>query len=204
MNIDDIDHRSRMGKFEFACYSIVLACLMFFADQYFSSKLNTEVKQIPAVRSVPAHVKEVPAIKPSVTNPLTRAEKAVLCTGWDQCMLLAELVVYEARGEPLTGKRMVAKVVLNRVEHTSWPDTLEDVIHEPHQFSYLKDMHRQRTPTKEDWVEGQAIAYNILHGIVDVDTDAVFYHEKSVKPFWAKSRDVVAEVGNHIFYNGSK
>jgi spore germination cell wall hydrolase CwlJ-like protein len=141
---------------------------------------------------------------PAQMKPLTKSEKQILCNAWEDCKLLTELIVYEARSEPLEGKRLVAKTVLNRVEHKSWPDTIKGVIYEPKQFSYIEDMHKQRTPTDGDWLEASSVAFNILHGYIDVESTATFYHERSIKPFWTKHKEMVADVGNHKFYTGGK
>ena len=178
----------RMSSVEWSKWALVVACLLFFADSYFFPKKD-EIIQLP--------VKQAPMKQ-------SRSDKAFLCKHWEDCALLQQVIVYEARSEPLDGKRLVAKVVLNRVSHTSWPNTIQEVVHEPYQFSYLQDMHKQRTPTEEDWIEAGAVAYNVLHGIVEVDSDATFYHTKAVNPFWAKHKEVVAQVGQHVFYSGSK
>ena len=141
---------------------------------------------------------------PTQMKPLTKAEKQILCSAWEDCKLLTELIVYEARSEPLEGKRLVAKTVMNRVEHKSWPDTIKGVIYEPKQFSYIEYMHKQRTPTDGDWLEASSVAFNILHGYIDVESTATFYHERSIKPFWADHKEMVADVGNHKFYTGGK
>jgi spore germination cell wall hydrolase CwlJ-like protein len=141
---------------------------------------------------------------PAQMEPLTKSEKQILCNAWEDCKLLAELIVYEARSEPLEGKRLVAKTVMNRVEHKSWPDTIKGVIYEPKQFSYIEDMHKQRTPTDGDWLEASSVAFNILHGYIDVESTATFYHERRIKPFWADHKEMVADVGNHKFYTGGK
>ena len=170
---------------EYLCWMIVIAGISFLLDKTFNKQET--IKQLPPVM-----------------KPLTKAEKKILCNAWEDCKLLTELIVYEARSEPLEGKRLVAKTVLNRVESASWPDTIKGVIYEPKQFSYIEDMHRQRTPTDGDWLEASSVAFNILHGIIDVDSKAVFYHERSVNPFWAKHKEMVADVGNHRFYEGRK
>ena len=175
-----------MGTVEFCSWAVFLGGLMFILDVYFTEPLQS-VKQIP-----------------SLMKPLTKSEKQILCNAWEDCKLLTELIVYEARSEPLEGKRLVAKTVLNRVEHKSWPDTIKGVIYEPKQFSYIEDMHKQRTPTDGDWLEASSVAFNLLHGYVEVEGDMTFYHERSIKPFWVKHKEMIADVGNHKFYTGGK
>ena len=48
--------------------------------------------------------------------------------------LLCNLVAAEARGESEYGQRLVADCVLNRVDSENFPDTIEGVIYDPHQF----------------------------------------------------------------------
>ena len=53
--------------------------------------------------------------------------------------LLARLISAEARGEPYSGQVAVGAVVLNRVEHPSFPNTIAEVIYQPGAFSCLMD-----------------------------------------------------------------
>lgn len=48
---------------------------------------------------------------------------------------LAAIIYCEARGEPYEGQVAVASVVLNRVESTRFPNTIEEVISQPNQFT---------------------------------------------------------------------
>lgn len=48
---------------------------------------------------------------------------------------LAAIIYCEARGEPYEGQVAVATVVLNRVESTLFPNTIEEVIAQPNQFT---------------------------------------------------------------------
>ena len=53
--------------------------------------------------------------------------------------LLARLISAEARGEPYEGQVAVGAVVLNRVEHPSFPNSIAGVIYQPGAFSCLDD-----------------------------------------------------------------
>ena len=53
--------------------------------------------------------------------------------------LLARLISAEARGEPYEGQVAVGAVVLNRVEHPSFPNSIAEVIYQPGAFSCLDD-----------------------------------------------------------------
>ena len=53
--------------------------------------------------------------------------------------LLSRLVYSEARGEPYKGQVAVAAVVLNRVAHSSFPNTLSGVIYQSGAFDVVSD-----------------------------------------------------------------
>ena len=172
-----------MSGLEAVCWSVLVGGLLFFLDVWLTSlyKENAPVKQIPVVEHTPR-------------------EKAILCTGYPTCMKLSEAIVWESRSEPVEGRRLVAQVILNRVHHKSWPNTVEEVIHQPKQFSYLMDMHLQRTPTQKDWTEARATAYNVLHELVpDKSQGATHYTEKGVQRSWMKNLEMVGVIGNHKF-----
>ena len=53
--------------------------------------------------------------------------------------LLARAVNGEARGEPYEGQVAVAAVILNRVRHSSFPNTISGVIYQPGAFTAVSD-----------------------------------------------------------------
>lgn len=68
--------------------------------------------------------------------------------------ILCRLVEAEAGGEDFEGKKLVAHVVLNRLEHEQFPDTIEDVVFETRhgitQFSPIKDGRYYRVKVSEE------------------------------------------------------
>ena len=52
---------------------------------------------------------------------------------------LAQNIYFEARDQPTVGQMAVAYVVLNRVHHPAWPDTVCDVIREGPTYSWKQD-----------------------------------------------------------------
>lgn len=69
---------------------------------------------------------------------------------WDSLELLALCVEAEAGNQDLTGKRMVADVILNRVDDVDWPDTVEEVIAQPYEFSsYWNGAIERAEPSEE-------------------------------------------------------
>ena len=56
-----------------------------------------------------------------------------------ELQLLACLVYAEAGNQDMNGKKLVADVVLNRVDDPRFPGTITDVIYQPMQFSCVND-----------------------------------------------------------------
>lgn len=123
------------------------------------------------------------------------------CTLNGDCELLAQAIVYEARGESREGRMAVGRVVLNRVESNKYPNTVKEVLTQPHQFSYIRDMHKQSVPTKKDWERAYTEAYVLLNNKAPVDMEGVlWYHSNTVSPYWSREFERTASVGNHYFY----
>ena len=113
---------------------------------------------------------------------------------------LAKNIYYEARGEPLRGKIAVAQVTLNRVIHrTEFDASICKVVYAKRQFSWTDEKHRE--PRGEAWAEAQVLAKAVLEGSIHIpEFKALYFHNLTVKPQWRKTRELVARIGNHIFY----
>ena len=57
----------------------------------------------------------------------------------NELQLLARCVNGEARGEPYAGQVAVAAVILNRVKHPSFPNTISGVIYQKGAFTATVD-----------------------------------------------------------------
>lgn len=123
-------------------------------------------------------------------------------------MCLAMNVYYEARSEGMMGKYAVAQVVMNRVEHDRFPDTVCEVVTQRRsaqlhrcQFSWYCDGKPDRPRNERAWAEAQLIANDVLTGAVpDVTDGALFYHADYVTPYWAEEFTETVTYGSHIFY----
>lgn len=121
---------------------------------------------------------------------------------------LTAAVYYEAANEPDEGQRAVAQVVLNRVRHPLWPNSVCGVVYQGSersdllcQFSFACDGSLVRLPMNAKWARAQRVASAALAGesFAPVGT-ATYYHTLAVRPGWAARLDPVAVVGAHIFY----
>jgi hypothetical protein len=120
---------------------------------------------------------------------------------------LTTAIYYEAASESEDGQRAVAQVVLNRVRHPTYPNSVCGVVYQGSerstgcQFSFTCDGSLARTPSAEGWARARRIAAAALAGSVYVPVGlATHYHTYRVFPHWASSLTKSAVIGAHIFY----
>ncbi|MBR1392918.1 MAG: spore cortex-lytic enzyme [Ruminococcus sp.] len=109
--------------------------------------------------------------------------------------LLARIISAEARGEPYTGQVAVGAVVLNRIEHPSFPDTLAGVIYQKGAFTAVTDGQFDQPIADSAY----RAARDALNGW-DPTGGCIYYYnpaKTSNKFIW--SRPVVITIGAHRF-----
>ena len=109
--------------------------------------------------------------------------------------LLAKLIAAEARGESYTGQVAVGAVVLNRVAHASFPDTIAGVIYQKGAFSGVNDSNWNVSPS----ATSRKAAQDAMNGW-DPSGGAIYYYNpaKTTNAFmW--SRPVIVVIGSHRF-----
>ena len=131
-----------------------------------------------------------------------------------QMWCLAQNIYYEARGSNRADRMAVADVVINRVQHTYYPNTICEVVHQGKQyasgamirnkcqFSWYCDGKSDWPRDMDAWVEAQQIAYNmvVFQDARGITEGATHYHADYVSPNWAKDFHLVGRIGVHIFY----
>lgn len=122
-----------------------------------------------------------------------------------QCLTAA--IYYEAASEADAGQRAVAQVVLNRVAHPSYPNTVCGVVYQGSerptgcQFSFTCDGALARRPQRLFWDRAQDVARAALAGYVYAPVGlATHYHTVQVSPYWAPSLNYLTTIGAHRFY----
>ncbi|KGP72990.1 spore cortex-lytic enzyme [Pontibacillus yanchengensis] len=109
--------------------------------------------------------------------------------------LMANAVHGEARGEPYVGKVAVAAVILNRVENTSFPNSVSGVIFEPRAFTAVADGQIWLTPDEES----KEAVVDALNGW-DPSGQAIYYfNPNTATSDWIWSRPQIKQIGKHIF-----
>ena len=109
--------------------------------------------------------------------------------------LLARLISAEARGEPYEGQVAVGAVVLNRVEHPSFPNSISGVIYQPGAFSCLDD-GQFNEPVAES---AYRAARDAMNGW-DPSYGAIYcFNPATATSKWIWSRPLIVSIGKHRF-----
>lgn len=110
-------------------------------------------------------------------------------------VLLARIISAEARGESYLGQVAVGAVVLNRIEHPSFPDTLAGVVYQNGAFSCLYDGQFYETIDDTAYLA----ARDAINGL-DPSGGAIYYYNPAKSSNkWITARPVITVIGNHRF-----
>jgi spore germination cell wall hydrolase CwlJ-like protein len=145
------------------------------------------------------------------TRPSASARFAGLIDQADefrQMRCLAEAVYFEARSEPEDGQAAVAQVVLNRVRHENYPDTVCGVVYQNRhrylacQFTFACEGRSLRITEADAWRQAVQIATDVVSGKIYLDDvgAATHYHADYVRPRWARALKRMDTIGRHTFY----
>ena len=109
--------------------------------------------------------------------------------------LLARIISAESRGEPYEGQVAVGAVILNRIDHPSFPNTVSGVIFQPLAFSCVND-GQINEPVSDSALKA---AQDAINGW-DPSGGAIYYYNpaKSTSK-WIFSRTIICSIGNHKF-----
>lgn len=109
--------------------------------------------------------------------------------------LLARVISAEARGEPYVGQVAVGAVILNRVEHPSFPNTIAGVIYQPGAFTCLKDGQFNQPISSSAFRAAQ----DALNGWDPSNGAIYYYNPQTATSGWIWSRPVLLTIGKHKF-----
>jgi len=109
--------------------------------------------------------------------------------------LLARIISAEARGEPYIGQVAVGAVVLNRVEHPSFPNSISGVIYQPGAFTAVTD-GQFNEPISDSAYKA---AKDALNGTDPTGGTLYYYNPAKTSNAWMMSRPVIKVIGSHRF-----
>ena len=113
----------------------------------------------------------------------------------DDVYWLSHIINAEARGESLIGKIAVGNVVLNRVDSSSFPNSVYSVIFQRNQFTPTFDGSIYLNPSYESYIAAKLV----LDG-ADVVGDALFFAQKNLRCWAYYNRCLCDTIGGHAFY----
>ncbi|MBR1752533.1 MAG: spore cortex-lytic enzyme [Ruminococcus sp.] len=109
--------------------------------------------------------------------------------------LLARIISAEARGEPYVGQVAVGAVILNRIEHPSFPDTLSGVIFQKGAFTAVTDGQFDQPVSDSAY----SAARDALNGWDPTGGCIYYYNPAKTSNKFIYSRPIVTVIGNHRF-----
>ncbi len=109
--------------------------------------------------------------------------------------LLARIISAESRGEPYEGQVAVGAVILNRIDHPSFPNTLAGVIYQPSAFTCVTDGQINENVSDS----AKKAAQDALNGWDPTGGAIYYYNPAKTTNKWIYSRPVISTIGKHKF-----
>lgn len=109
--------------------------------------------------------------------------------------LLAKVIEAEARGESYTGQVAVGAVILNRVDHSSFPDSISGVVYQSGAFDCVYDSNWGVEPSSTS----RKAANDAINGWDPTGGAIYYYNPAKTNNKWIRSRPVVTVIGRHYF-----
>ena len=126
-------------------------------------------------------------------------------------LCLAKAIYHEAKGEPIVGKKGVAKVVLNRKDHKNFPKSICKVVNQVDyhegkklcQFSWV--CGKPKIDIKSDsWEDAKVLSESILTNKIslpDFGPDVLFFKSVHSRQRFGRGYRLVSRLGNSNFYS---
>ncbi len=174
------------GIFEQATYNAVV---------YFQRKNGLVQDGVIGPQTANALGIQLTSSPPAVQSGQSRAPSNVQNINSNDVYLLARIIHGEARGEPYVGKVAIGAVVLNRVKHPDFPNTIAGVIYQPLAFTAVADGQINLTPDEESI----RAARDALNGWDHTYGAIYYYNPATATSKWIWSRPVHITIGRHVF-----
>lgn len=131
-------------------------------------------------------------------------------------LIMTMNIYHESRGESLAGQHAVADTVITRVHDARWPDSVEEVVLQSKQFSWVREkkvknvfdlmalqdaiLHSKKTTARDiaSYRQAEKIARRTLQAGYKPRYKFTHFHATRIHPYWARYKGVW--IGNHIFY----
>ena len=111
--------------------------------------------------------------------------------------LMARAINGEARGESYEGQVAVGAVIMNRVKHSDFPNTIAGVIYQPGAFTAVSD-GQINVPIDESSTVVKA-ARDALNGWDPTGGCIFYFNPDTATNSWIWSKTIVKKIGKHNF-----
>lgn len=111
--------------------------------------------------------------------------------------LMARAINGEARGESYEGQVAVGAVIMNRVKHSDFPNTIAGVIYQPGAFTAVSD-GQINVPIDESSTVVKA-ARDALNGWDPTGGCIFYFNPDTATSSWIWSKTIVKKIGKHNF-----
>ena len=111
--------------------------------------------------------------------------------------LMARAINGEARGESYEGQVAVGAVIMNRVKHSDFPNTIAGAIYQSGAFTAVSDGQ-----INEPIAEGSTVlkaAQDALNGWDPTDGCIYYFNPNTATSSWIWSKTIVKTIGKHHF-----
>lgn len=148
-----------------------------------------------APQAMPLGKTEVQAVDPAGQASM---DDAITC--------LSRTIYWEAKGGASEEMEAVASVVMNRLGHADFPDTVCEVVKQgseksPCQFSWWCDGRPDQVEEENRYTLAKEVARKALNQkLSDSTNGALFFHDHSASPDWSKTYTKTTEIGSFMFY----
>ena len=136
-------------------------------------------------------------VKKQVKNKKTESANMQLPPQYSEkdLKLIANAVYGEARGEPYEGQVAVAAVILNRIDHPDFPNTVSEVIFQPRAFTAVADGQIWLEPNER----AKEAVLDALNGWDPSENAIYYFNPNTATSDWIWSRPQIKKIGQHIF-----
>ncbi|MBV4491768.1 cell wall hydrolase [Pseudomonas oryzicola] len=147
--------------------------------------------------------KKAETLTPAEAQAVDPAGQAALD---DSITCLARTVYWEAKGADAEDMAAVASVVLNRLGSEGFPDTICGVVKQgveskACQFSWWCDGRPDQVEEPQRYGIAKEIARKALNQqLKDTTGGALYFHDRNVRPDWAKAYRKTAQTRHFLFY----
>ena len=124
----------------------------------------------------------------------------------DTLTCLSRTIYWEAKGASAEDMQAVANVVLNRLGHDGFPDTVCAVVKQGSerkacQFSWWCDGRADQIKEDQPYLAAKEIARKTLNRqLPDNTRGALYFHDRQVTPAWSKTFVKTAQTHKFVFY----